>query len=110
VTAAAPYERLAELAERELTLVSAFELSRIGELVALAQERTTLVASLPAQPPAAARAALVRAAECQQRTTALLARICHDVGRELGDVDHARRAARGYAVAAPARPLLDRAG
>lgn len=106
----APYERLAELAERELALVSTFELSRIGDLVALAQERTTLVDALPERPPAAARPALARAAALQERTTAALARLCHDIGRELGHVDHARRAARGYGRGPAARPLVDHAG
>lgn len=106
----APYERLAELAERELALVTAFEPDRLGELVALQQQRTTLVAALPARPPQAARAALLRAHACQERTTAALTVLCDQLGRELGTVDRGRRAARGYGAAAPARPLLDRIG
>ena len=47
---ASPYERLVALAERELALVTAFEPSRIGELVALQQSRTTRVPALPARP------------------------------------------------------------
>lgn len=105
-----PYERLVALAERELALVTAFEPSRIGELVALQQTRTTLVAALPHTPPAAARAALLRAHECQQRTTAALRVLCDQLGHELGAVDRGRRAARGYAPIVPARPLLDRTG
>lgn len=105
-----PYERLAELAERELALVTAFEPSRIGELVALQQTRTTLVSALPATPPAAAREALLRAHECQLRTTAALQVLCDQLGHELGAVDTGRRAARGYAAAAPPRPVLDRTG
>lgn len=107
---AAPYERLAELAERELDLVSDFEVGRIGELVALAQERTTLVASLPARPPEVARASLARAAEYQQRTSTVLTRIVDRLGRELASVDHGRRTARGYHGGAVERPALDRAG
>ncbi len=110
VSDTAPYERLAELAERELALVTAFEPSRIGELVALQQTRTTLVASLPAIPPAAARPLLLRARECQERTTAALTVLCDQLNRELGFVDRGREAARGYGAAAVARPLLDRAG
>ncbi len=107
----ASYERLAQLAERELTLVSSFEMGRIGELVALAQERSSLVAELPEQPPAEARPALARAAALQERTTSTLARLCHDVGRELGEVDHARRAARGYGMGLrDTRHAIDRAG
>ena len=105
-----PYERLAELAERELALVTAFEPSRIGELVALQQTRTTLVASLPPTPPAAARAALLRAHECQQRTTAALTVLCDQLGRDLSGLDRGRQAARGYGTAAPARPVLDATG
>lgn len=110
VTETAPYERLAELAERELALVTGFDPSRIGELVALQQTRSTLVASLPAQPPVAARAALLRAHECQLRTTAALQLLCDQLNHELGDVQLGRTAARGYAAAAPARPVLDRMG
>lgn len=110
MTETAPYERLAELAERELALVIAFDPARIGELVALQQTRTTLAASLPARPPPTARAALLRAHECQQRTTAALTVLCDQLGRELGDLDRTRRAARGYGTGAPARPVLDRTG
>jgi hypothetical protein len=110
VTDTAPYERLAELAERELALVTAWEPSRIGELVALQQTRTTLIAALPAQPPPAARPALLRAHECQQRTTAALTVLCDQLGRDLSGLDRGRQAARSYGTAAPARPLLDRTG
>ena len=110
VSETAPYERLAQLAERELALVTAWEPSRIGELVALQQTRTTLVASLPASPPAAARAALLRARECQQRTTAALTVLCDQLGRDLAGLDRGRQAARGYGTGAPSRPVLDRTG
>ncbi len=106
----APYERLAELADRELALVTAFEPSRIGELVALQQARTTLVASLPERPPAAARPALMRAHEAQLRTTAALTVLHDQLGRTLSDVDRGRRAARGYGLGSAERRLLDRAG
>jgi len=105
-----PYERLAELAERELALVTAFEPTRLGELVALQQTRTTLVSSLPETPPEDARAALLRAHECQLRTTAALQVLCEQLGHELGAVDLGRRAARGYGAAAPVRSVLDRTG
>jgi len=110
VSETAPYERLAELAERELALVTTFEPARIGELVALQQTRTTLVAALPARPPAAARPALVRAHELQQRVTAALTVLCDQLGRDLTGLDRGRQAARGYATAATAAPLLDRTG
>lgn len=108
VTAA--YERLAELAERELALVTAFEPSRLGDLAALQQARTTLVASLPERPPPSARPALLRAHEAQLRTTAALTVLHDQLGRELGDVDRGRRAARGYGTGPGERRLLDRAG
>jgi hypothetical protein len=110
VTETAHYERLAELAERELALVTAWEPTRIGELVAIQQMRTTLVAALPASPPAAARPALLRAHECQQRTTAALTVLCDQLGRDLSGLDRGRQAARGYGTGAPARPVLDATG
>lgn len=110
MTETAPYERLAALAERELALVTAFEPACIGELVALAQQRTTLVAELPERPPAVAKPMLARAHDAQLRTTAALTVLCDQLGRELGDVDRGRRAAHGYASTAPPRPVLDRAG
>lgn len=110
VSETAPYERLAELAERELALVTGFDPSRIGELVAVQQTRSTLVASLPAQPPPAARPALLRAHDCQLRTTAALQLLCDQLNHELSGVDRGRTAARGYAAAAPAQPVLDRTG
>jgi hypothetical protein len=107
---AAPYERLAELAERELALVCAFEPERMDELVALIQERTALVETLPARPPAFARPALARAAALQQRTTAMLIRVRSELGRSLGELDRARRAAHGYGMGLSRRPRLDRRG
>jgi dihydroorotase-like cyclic amidohydrolase len=106
----APYERLAELAEREHALVAAFDLSRIGELVALAQERTRLVAGLPARPPATARPALARAAALQERTTAALVLLRAELGQRLGELDRARRAANGYGMGLRARSCVDHAG
>lgn len=106
----AAYARLAELAERELSLVTSFEPSRLGELVALQQARTTLVASLPACPPPEARAALLRARALQQRTTAALTVLCDQMGRELAGVDRGRQAARGYDPAMTPRRLLDATG
>jgi hypothetical protein len=106
----APYERLVELAERELALVSAFDVSCIGELVALQQARTTLATGLPLQPPAAAGPALERAAALQQRTTAALVLLRAELGQRLGELDRARRAANGYGMGLRARARVDRAG
>jgi hypothetical protein len=105
-----PDERLAELAERELALVTGWDPARIGELVALQQTRTTLVAALPPHPPAEARAALLRAHERQQRTSAALAVLCDQLSRDLTGLDRGRQAARGYGGGAPLRPALDRIG
>jgi len=105
-----PYEQLAELAERELAIVSAFALERLGELVEIDQQRSRLVASLPERPPAEARMPLARAAALQRRTTAALTQLLAQLGHELGEVDRGRRAAAGYALQAPVRPVLDRAG
>jgi hypothetical protein len=111
VSETTPYERLVVLAERELALVTAFEPSRIGELVALQQTRTTLVASLPERPPAAAREALLRTRELQQRVTAALTVLCDQLSRDLTGLDRGRQAARGYGgVPASAPPLIDAAG
>jgi len=111
VTETAPYERLVELAERELALVTAFEPARLGELVALQQTRTTLVASLPERPPASARGALLRTHELQQRVTAALTVLCDQLSRDLTGLDRGRQAARGYGgAAAPTQQLLDRTG
>jgi hypothetical protein len=110
VSETAPYEQLAQLAERELALVTAFEPARLGELVALQQTRTTLVAALPASPPAAARPALLRAHELQQRVTAALTVLCDQLGRDLTGLERGRQAARGYGAVAPAPSLVDRAG
>ncbi len=107
---AAPYERLAELAERELAIVCAFELRRIDELLDVIEERDALVASLPARPPVLARAALARAAALQQRTSATLTRLRGELGRSLGELEHARRAAHGYGMQLGRRSRLDRSG
>jgi hypothetical protein len=107
---AAPYERLAELAERELAIVCAFEPHRIDELLDVIEERNALVATLPERPPALARAPLARAAALQQRTTATLTRLRGELGRSLGELERARRAARGYGMQLPRRARLDRSG
>jgi hypothetical protein len=107
---AAPYERLAELAERELAIVCAFEPRRIEELLAVIEERDALVATLPERPPAVARLPLARAAALQQRTTATLTRLRGELGRALGELDRTRRAAHGYGMQVPRRARLDRSG
>jgi hypothetical protein len=105
-----PYERLADLAEREHALVAAFDVTRLGELVALVQERTTLVEGLPPRPPAAARPALAHAHALQERTTAALVLLRAELGQRLGELDRARRAANGYGMGLRSRSAVDHAG
>lgn len=97
---AAPYERLAEIAEAEL---AACEADRPEDLADLYAEAEAIRAALPGRAPAAAAPALRRAATAQQRIGELLdsglARHHEDVER----VHRAREAARAYATAADAR-------
>jgi hypothetical protein len=101
------YEALAELAGRELELVSA---GAIDELPGLHAERAALIAKLPAIAPAAARPALERAAALQARVTALLGESVHERGTELRKLSHGRTAVRGYAGLDERLKLVDRAG
>lgn len=107
--AAAPYDALAELAERELLLVSAPDGPDADALAALERERAALVARLPAQPPAAAEPALARAARAQAGVTRMLAQRVAELRRTLVEVDRGRRTARGYGGGPAPRPSLDRA-
>jgi hypothetical protein len=101
------YEALAELAERELELVSAGDIDQLPQLHA---ERRALVASLPATPPLAARPALERAAALQARVgTALAARIA-ETGEGLRRLSRGRSAMHGYAPRIERSKLVDRAG
>jgi hypothetical protein len=100
------YDRLAEIAERELALVEAGELDA---LAGLQRERRELVAALPAIPPRDAHPALERAAAIQGRVTALLEERLAETGGELSKLGTGRRAIRSYAVPERGR-LVDRAG
>jgi hypothetical protein len=97
---AAPYERLAEIAEAEL---AACEAVRPEDLADLYAEAEAIRAALPGQAPAEAEPALRRTAAAQRRIGELLggrlARHHEDVER----VHRAREAARAYATAADAR-------
>jgi flagellar biosynthesis/type III secretory pathway chaperone len=97
---AAPYETLARLAERELELLAA---GRLDELDGVAAEREALLATLPAAPPACARAALERAALTQQRVTMEVIRRRETIVLELAQLEQVRRVARGYAPPRGAR-------
>jgi hypothetical protein len=89
-----PYTALVTIAEREYALVSD---GRIDELEALIAERAALIASLPAQAPASARAALERAASLQNATSAALRAALDEARRSMGSMDQRHRAARVYA-------------
>jgi hypothetical protein len=104
-----PYETIADLAERELALVSALQPEQLVELADLARERDALIATLPPVPPAEARPALARAAYLQERTTGALTLMRDDVARALAGAARSRRAARGYGATLPsAHHGLDR--
>jgi hypothetical protein len=102
-----PYDALAALAERELALVGA---GAIDELPALHAERRTLLASLPAKPPAEAKPALERAWALQQRVTEALEERIRQAGEELRRVSRGRTAMHGYAPQTDRLKLVDRAG
>jgi len=92
--AAAPYEALLEMIEHELQLAGE---GRFQELSRAAEARSAYVSTLPATPPASARDALVHAELIHKRLAIEVLR-----GREvlllaLGEVERAKRAARGYA-------------
>ncbi len=87
------YEHLVVLAERELALVQA---GRLGELPDLHARRAHLVATLPARPPEAARAALERTAQLQALISAALEAGRDTTGRELSRLRRGRGAVRAY--------------
>jgi hypothetical protein len=95
-----PYERLVELAERELEHAGRAELI---EMQAVIDERNALVASLPARAPAGARDALERALVIQERVTIELLRGREETIRALANVRRGQRAAIGYARSLPPR-------
>jgi hypothetical protein len=97
---AAPYERLADLAEAEL---AACEGERPEDLADLYEEAAAIRASLPDRPPAEAEPALRRAATAQARVSELLGARLAERGDDLERVRRAREAARAYATTANAR-------
>jgi hypothetical protein len=99
-TNAAPYERLAELADAEL---AACEAERPEDLDDLYTEAEAIRASLPGSPSAEAEPALRRAAAAQRRIGELLAARLAERGGDLERVHRAREAARAYATTANAR-------
>jgi hypothetical protein len=101
------YDALAQLAERELELVSA---GSLDDLPALHQRRDALLAALPATPPAAARPALERAAAVQSLVSEVLTEGLQGASAELRKLDHGRTAVNGYAPQSERVKLVDRAG
>jgi hypothetical protein len=102
-----PYDALAEIAERELDLITA---GAVEKLSALHAERDAIVATLPARPPATARPALERAARLHDRAIGELQARLHVTGAELRKLSHGRTAMRGYAPAVEPLKLVDQAG
>ena len=91
-----PYEALAGIVERELALVAERDFDGLAELK---RERAILERTLPATPPACARATLERCMALQQRVRIELMRVRDALLFELGHVRHGQRAAAGYAPA-----------
>jgi hypothetical protein len=102
-----PYEALAEIAQRELDLVTA---GTMEPLPALRSKRDALLASLPPVPPADARPALERTVELQASVTAALQKRRDEIGAELRRLTQGRTAMRGYAPPVKPLKLVDRAG
>jgi hypothetical protein len=96
-----PYEALARSLERELELIGD---GALDELAVLHAERTTLLDSLPAVPPAAARPALQRAALMNKRVEVEILRRREALLLETANVERVGRTARGYAPAVEKRP------
>jgi hypothetical protein len=94
-----PYDQLVALARREAGLIAA---GRMDELEELNRERDALVATLPATPPAHARAALVEAHRLVALSATVLSTAVERAGTELGRVGTNRRAAAAYRSAAAA--------
>jgi hypothetical protein len=89
-----PYEQLAELAERALTLAEADQLDELNEVLARGE---ALAATLPERPPPSARAPLARAVATQERLSAHLGSRLAATRSELARVGRSRDAASAYA-------------
>jgi hypothetical protein len=88
-----PYQRLLTLArlEHELALQGDFD-----GLERLDAERRSVVAGLPAKPPAAVKPMLVEMAQLQAATTAVLTEAQARVAAEMGETDRREQTARSY--------------
>lgn len=90
-----PYTTLVALAEQEWCAIGA---EAWGELEPLAAQRSALVASLPALPPAGAAPSLQRLAELQALVSAALAAANARGAAELSRLTSRRGAVLGYAA------------
>ena len=90
----APYEALVRSLERELELIDQGHLDQVAPLHG---ERQVLIETLPATPPASARAALGRAALLNKRIEDELTRRREALLAEAAVVERVDRTARGYA-------------
>jgi hypothetical protein len=91
-----PYDRLVELAERQLAAVSEGRWEELDELQA---EQAALVASLPDAPPPHARDALERAAAANDRARAITQGTHGALQAEMGRLRTGQRALGAYAAA-----------
>lgn len=94
-----PYEQLAELAERALSLAEADRLDELNEVLARGER---LSATLPERPPPSARAPLARAVASQERLSAHLGSRLAATRTELARVGRSRDAATAYTLPPPA--------
>jgi len=97
-----PYERIVELARREAVLVGEGSLEGLAAVWA---ERDQLVASLPAVPPASARASLLEAQRVNRATHERLLELLGELGGQIAQLSSGRRAVAGYAGTAAPRAL-----
>lgn len=95
-----PYQRLLTLAKLEHELVLQGDLEAMERLDA---ERRSIVATLPAKPPAAAKPALVEMARIQAETTRVLSEARAKLAAEMGEVERTSATAQSYGMQATER-------
>jgi hypothetical protein len=88
-----PYQRLLTLAKLEHEQALQDDLEAMERLDA---ERRSIVAALPAKPPADAKPALVEMARIQADTTAVLREAQSKLASEMGEVERVGETARSY--------------
>ena len=94
------YQRLLSLAKLEHELALQGDLEGLERLDA---ERRTVVATLPAKPPAHAKPMLVEMARIQAETTAVLKEARAKLAAEMGEVDRTSATAESYGLQATQR-------